>query len=359
MSYTKPLIGIIAGLLLLNVIGTVMILLQINEPDKETTTAAVADPSKPANSINSIETIPEIEPVLPAKVSPHIEPVVEILTDPEQSPGDQGATEIIIARVNNTDIGQSLIISYLKQLATPEIFAQWDTLNDIPQSILKQSINNAVLDILLVQLAIEMKIDRHPDIQADIAQSNRNILKSAFLYQMAPELVSNADIATQYQTLLASLEGKLEYRARHILLANQKEARIVEKALEQKKKSFDELAKLFSLDEPTALRGGDLGYVLSGQLNPEFENVINNLEIGQQSKPFETELGWHIAIVDDRRDSQPMTLTQATPIIRQKLEQQAIQKYLTELLASAAIEVLIAPDTAKENLSAIDTAPVE
>jgi len=116
------------------------------------------------------------------------------------------------------------------------------------------------------------------------------------------------------------VSGTNYYRARHILLANQKEARIVDKALEQNKKSFDELAKLFSLDEATGLRGGDLGYVLEGQLNPEFEKVVNDLEIGQRSKPFETDLGWHIVVVDDRHDSQATPFTQATPIIRQKLE---------------------------------------
>ena len=350
MSNTRPLFGIIAGLLLLNVIGTVMILLQIAEPDEETTTAIVADPSKQSVSINKIETVSEKQTDLSAQVSSNIQAGTTNSTTPDKSPTDQAATEIIIARVNNSDISQTLLISYLNQYAPPENLAQWKTLNDVPQKLLTQSINNAALDKLLVQRAIEMKLDQDSDIQENIAKSNRNILKSAFLNQLAPELVTNKDIATQYETLVASLEGKLEYRARHILLANEKEARIVEKALEQKKKPFDELAKLFSLDEATGLRGGDLGYVLAGQLNPEFEMVVNNLEIGQQSKPFETELGWHIAIVDDRRASQPMPFTQATTIIRQKLEQQAIQKYLADLLDSATIEVLISLDASTANL---------
>ena len=107
------------------------------------------------------------------------------------------------------------------------------------------------------------------------------------------------------------VSGTNYYRTRHILLANQKEAGIIDVALEQKKKSFDELTKLFSLDEATGLRRGDLGYVLEGQLNPEFEKVVNGLEIGQRSKLFETDLGWHIVVVDDRRDSQAMPFTQA------------------------------------------------
>jgi len=87
--------------------------------------------------------------------------------------------------------------------------------------------------------------------------------------------------------------------------------------------------------------------------------VVNDLEIGQRSRPFETELGWHIVVVDDRRDSRPMSFAQATPVIRQKLEQQAIQKYLAALLDSATIDVLIAPDAATANLSSNDKSAVE
>jgi parvulin-like peptidyl-prolyl isomerase len=154
------------------------------------------------------------------------------------------------------------------------------------------------------------------------------------------------------------VSGTNYYRARHILLANQKEARIVDEALEQKKKSFDDLTQLFSLDEATGLRRGDLGYVPEGQLNPEFEKVVNGLEIGQRSKPFETDLGWHIVVVDDRRDSQAMPFTQVTPIIRQKLEQQTVQKYLESSLDSATIDVLLAPAMATSSLSSNDKSPV-
>jgi len=258
MSNTRPLTWIIAGLLLLNVIGTVMILLRITDIGKETTTTIVSAALQQTDSINRIETAPE-NSALPVQVSPDNAAVTINSTAPEKLPTDQAPTEIVIAQVNGTDISQTLLISYLNQLAPPEDLAQWNTLDDVPQNLLMQSINNAALDELLVQLAVDRKLDQNPVIQADIRQNNRNILKTAYLNRLAPELVSNRDIATQYETLVASLEGKLEYRARHILLANQKEARIVDEALEQKKKSFDELAKLFSLDEATDFRGGDLG----------------------------------------------------------------------------------------------------
>jgi parvulin-like peptidyl-prolyl isomerase len=58
-------------------------------------------------------------------------------------------------------------------------------------------------------------------------------------------------------------------------------------------------------------------------------------------------MGWHIALVEDRREAKPMSLEAATPVIRRKLEQQAIQRHLSELLGSADIEMLVNPGQAE------------
>ena len=63
---------------------------------------------------------------------------------------------------------------------------------------------------------------------------------------------------------------------------------------------FGELAKLLS-DGPTAPVGGDLGWSDPGSFVPEFEQVMNDLEIGEVSEPFRSPFGWHIVEVLDRR----------------------------------------------------------
>jgi peptidyl-prolyl cis-trans isomerase C len=304
-------------------------------------------PSEQTDSISQPEAQTELIAEAPVQAATEIEN--ELVESPasQDSPIDSIPTEIVVARVNGTDIGEALLYSYLNQLAPPEQLAQWDRLEDVPQNILIQGINNAALDNLLVQLAVESDLDQNPFIQANIEQNRRYLLKTAYLDMLAPGLVNERDIVTQYAILVASLQGKQEYHARHILLANEHEAEIVDKALEEKKKSFDELAKQFSLDEATSHRGGDLGYVLDGQLNLEFETAVEKLEIGQISKPFKTGLGWHIAMVEDRREARPMSLDAATPVIRRKLEQQAIQRHLSELLGSAEIEMLVGPGQAE------------
>jgi len=57
-------------------------------------------------------------------------------------------------------------------------------------------------------------------------------------------------------------------------------------------------------------------------------------------------MGWHIAMLEDRREAVPISLEAATPVIRRKLEQQAIQPHLSELPGSADIELLVGPGQA-------------
>ena len=97
-------------------------------------------------------------------------------------------------------------------------------------------------------------------------------------------------------------------RARHILItpneiiddATAKQQ--LEGALErvEEGEDFGELAKLLS-DGPTAPVGGDLGWSDPGSFVPEFEKVMNDLEIGEISEPFRSPFGWHIVEVLDRR----------------------------------------------------------
>ncbi len=64
---------------------------------------------------------------------------------------------------------------------------------------------------------------------------------------------------------------------------------------------FGELAKLLSDDPGSANNGGALGWAGPGTFVPEFDAVINNLEIGELSEPFRSQFGWHIVEVLDRR----------------------------------------------------------
>ncbi len=245
----------------------------------------------------------------------------------------------VIATINESEVHKSELLPYLREIVRPEALQQWKTLDAVPPKVYEAALLNLAQDKLVRLAADKAKITSTPNMKALFQKAENRIVKATFLNQLAPQLVTEENIRKRYDELAASIKGKKEFRARHILLADKKEAKTIIKAL--KKRPFDELAKLFSLDNKTSLRGGDIGYVLPGTLNAEFEKHVLKLKKGKVSKPFKTKLGWHIAKLEDIRLAKPMPYENAKIILRRQLEQQAAKNYLTRLVASAKIKNLI------------------
>jgi hypothetical protein len=91
-----------------------------------------------------------------------------------------------------------------------------------------------------------------------------------------------------------------EIRVRQILVETEAEAKEIAAALKAGG-DFVELVKR-SKEEGGLQRGGDLGYMLQEDTLPAFWAVAAALEPGQISEPIETEFGWHVIRVEDKRD---------------------------------------------------------
>lgn len=105
---------------------------------------------------------------------------------------------------------------------------------------------------------------------------------------------------------------------------------------------FGELAKEYSDDTGSVLSGGDLGWSLPGKFVPEFEKTINATEIGEVSKPFRSQFGWHILIVDERRRqdmSEQVRTNQATRLLRDRRFEEERINWLQDLHRKAFIDI--------------------
>jgi peptidyl-prolyl cis-trans isomerase SurA len=104
---------------------------------------------------------------------------------------------------------------------------------------------------------------------------------------------------------------------------------------------FAKLAKANSDDKLSAAQGGDLGWSSPGRLVPQFEEVMNQLEIGEISQPFETQFGWHILEVLERRefdDTENAKREKASESIRRRKSEEAHQNWLRHLRDEAYVE---------------------
>ncbi len=106
--------------------------------------------------------------------------------------------------------------------------------------------------------------------------------------------------------------------------------------------NFAELARAHSDDANSAFRGGDLGWLSAGDMMPEFEAVMDRLEPGQLSAPFETPYGWHLVQVVNRRQQQGGDELQRANVRRALLQRRAEEEWelwLRRLRDEAYVEI--------------------
>ena len=105
---------------------------------------------------------------------------------------------------------------------------------------------------------------------------------------------------------------------------------------------FKQLARQYSEDPGSKMEGGDLGWSKSNTFDPAFEAVMNSIEIGELSKPFKSQFGWHILEVLDRRNedvSDNVRKNRAYQIIFERKFEQELQRTLIELRSEAYVDI--------------------
>ena len=108
-------------------------------------------------------------------------------------------------------------------------------------------------------------------------------------------------------------------------------------------KDFADLAKHYSLDVSSAVKGGDLGWVTSGELVPEFEKEMNELAVHQISKPTKSPFGWHIIEVLERKqvdDTASFEREQVRKFLLQRKFTESVQNWLQHVRADAYVKIV-------------------
>jgi parvulin-like peptidyl-prolyl isomerase len=155
------------------------------------------------------------------------------------------------------------------------------------------------------------------------------------------EKVSAAAVASYYRANSDEFDRPAQVRARQIVVASEAEGEKI-LALLKAKTPFAQVAKEHSLS-PDAAEGGDLGFFARGEMPAEFDAVVFTLPVGRLSPLIKSEYGYHIFLVEERRDAGKLSLAQAHEEIRAtlqaELEERLYHQWLDELRAKAKIEV--------------------
>lgn len=191
---------------------------------------------------------------------------------------------------------------------------------------------------IFMQEAKKRGLEASADYKAQMELARQTILiRELFSDFQKKNAVTDAEIKAEYDKFVAANGGK-EYKASHILVEKEDEAKAVIDAL-QKGGKFEEIAKKQSKDPGSGARGGDLDWASPSSYVAEFTEALVKLEKGKLTlTPVKSQFGWHIIRLDDVRQAELPKLDEVKPQIAQQLQQQKLGKFQEDLRAKARVE---------------------
>ena len=191
---------------------------------------------------------------------------------------------------------------------------------------------------IFMQEAQKRGLDATDDFKAQLELARQTILiRELFSKFQESNAVTDADVKAEYDKFVAANGGK-EYRARHILVETEDQAKAIYASLKKGAK-FDDLAKKQSKDPGSGSKGGDLDWAAPGNFVKEFSDAMVALKKGETSpSAVKSQFGFHIIRLDDIREAQLPKLEDVKPQILQQLQQQRMANFQQEMRAKAKIE---------------------
>ncbi|MBK7742707.1 MAG: peptidylprolyl isomerase [Betaproteobacteria bacterium] len=241
-----------------------------------------------------------------------------------------------VATVNGKAIQQSLVDLVVRQGASS---GRPDT-PETRQAIVDQLTMQAVV----ADAAVGKGLDKSEGIAEQIDAVRQSILANAYVQDyIKNNPVTDDALKAEYERIKATLTGS-EYKARHILVEKEAEARDIIARLKKDPGAFAKLARERSKDDGSKGNGGDLGWFDLAGMVPEFGAAVSKLEKGKiTDEPVKTQFGYHVIQLEDSKPIEAPPFDEVKPNLAPQVQQQALKKHLDDLKAKARIEIVAAP----------------
>lgn len=238
----------------------------------------------------------------------------------------------VAATVNGVPISESIVDQIVSQKGDPGQAGN--------PAVRQEIIEQLALQTVLSQEAVKSGLDRKPEVADQIEFTRQSILAKAFVQDyFRSHPVTDEALKAEYEKIAGRMGGT-EYRARHILVANEDEARDVVARLKKDPKTFEALAREKSRDPGSKENGGELGWFDPRSVVPEFGEAVAKLANGQfTEEPVKTRFGYHVILLEESRQKQAPEFEQVKPMLQQQVAQENLKKLLDDLKAKAKIEV--------------------
>jgi peptidyl-prolyl cis-trans isomerase C len=180
-------------------------------------------------------------------------------------------------------------------------------------------------------------VDKTADTEDLLELTRLNVLQQTmeerYLKDKKP---TEQELRAEYENQVSALP-KLEYHARHILVATEPFAQGVVQSLEKGAK-FEDVAKKESMDSSKD-NGGDLGWFTPDRMVKPFADAVTSLKPGDYThKPIQTQYGWHVIQLVDTRPLSPPPFDQVKQRLEQVVQAKKFKAYTDDLISKAKID---------------------
>lgn len=251
--------------------------------------------------------------------------------DSAPEPGDRA-----VARVQE----QTIWASDVKREAVAQGLVGEGEPLDVTSALFRRVLDEVIDQKLLAREAERRRLDGSPLAQRRLEATRERILGDMLVENVVNGAISDQAVQTLYNEQLRLAKTSEEIRIRLILSRTRPEADAVIGILGQGA-GFEAVAMERSIDEATRFSGGDLGYSTLDVMPQAYATALRDQPAGSTVGPFQTEGGWAVLRVEDRRKENPPTLEQARPQIVRYLTYEGVRRLLEQLRGKAKVDLLM------------------
>jgi peptidyl-prolyl cis-trans isomerase C len=208
----------------------------------------------------------------------------------------------------------------------------------VDASMMGQIKDEVIMREIFMQEALQRGVAQSAQYKDQMELARQSILiRELFNDYQAKNPVSDAQVKAEYDKYVAANAGQ-EYRARHILVADEAKAKALIASIQRGAK-FEALAQKESMDKGSGANGGDLDWASASTFVSEFSDAMVKLTKGSMTlAPVKSQFGWHIIRLDDVRQAELPAFEEVKAELGQQMQQQRLSDFQNELRAKAKIE---------------------
>jgi len=258
----------------------------------------------------------------------------------ESQPRNASASQAGLRFIAERDVDQSQIAARVGEtiITVDDVRREAVSLGltETPQALMpsdqvfRDTLSDLIDQRLLALEAVARDVQDDEEARLRLAAAEERILGNILVENAIASAVTDEAVELVYEEQSRLAPRTEEIRARHILVETREEADEVARLLAEGS-DFGQLAAQVSRDLATRFSGGDLGYFTRTGILPGFAQVAFATDEGAVSAPFETEYGWHVLQVMDRRLQPRESLEEVRPNIVRFLTLQGIDDLLEVL----------------------------